>query len=103
MLEGRILQRPHSQIEDVACHFPTLRHRVEARELNRLDALHVLELVQVALINRTLEQVAYTTHHLLFSSSAFLACECFDVVALVCSNHFVELFIIPLKFLVLFE
>ena len=102
MLEGRILQRPYSQIEDVACHFPTLRHRVEARELNRLDALHVLELVQVALINRTLEQVAYTANHLLFSSSAFLACECFDVVALVRSNHFVELFIITLKFLVLF-
>ena len=52
MLVVWILQRPHGHVEDVTGHFPIFRSRIEAAELDGLNALLVLELVEVTLVDR---------------------------------------------------
>ena len=93
MLLAWVLERSHGQVEDVTSHFPVLRHWVEATELNGLNALLVIELVEIALEDTTLDEITDVAHD-------FLSCRPFislgkrdDFVALVRPNYLVKLIV----------
>ena len=58
MLHGGVLERPNYQVEEVASHFPILGHWVKVGEFDRIDALDVLEFVQITLVNGPRKQGA---------------------------------------------
>ena len=98
-----VLQRPHSQVEDITCHLALLWHRVEAAELNRLDALDVLQPVEVALVDAAFEQVAGVAEDLLSCGPLIFLGEWHDLVTLVRLDHLKELLVTLFHFGVVVE
>ena len=103
MLLAWVLERSHSEVENVSSHFPGLGHWVEAAEFNRLNALHVLKFVQIALVDGAADQVSDITEDLLSISSLLLFYEGDDFISLMRLYHLHELSVVPLHPLVLFE
>ena len=101
MLLARVLQRAHGEVKDVTGHFPFLGHRIKATELYRFDALNVVELVKVALVDRALKQISDVAENFLASRPRFLLGQCDNIVIFMRLNHLDELLVDLLHLLLL--
>ena len=96
-----VLQRAHGEVKDVAGHFPFLGHRIKATELYRLDALNVVELVKVALVDRALKQISDVAENFLASGPRFLLGQRDNIIIFMRLNHLDELLVDLLHLLLL--